>query len=71
MENPCYNSQTNQDCPQRCPGCSVRCKAWQHYLIKRERARQLRCQKICEQRDFEAVSNYGIQKYKQKHRKRR
>lgn len=64
MENPCYNTQTKQDCPQRSQGCAVTCEAWAHYVVKRERERALRHKRELEQRDVKAVSIHGINGYK-------
>lgn len=73
MENPCYNSQTKESCPERCQGCAVTCKAWAVYLVKRDRENALRHKKKHEQRDVNAVNIHGIMAYKRescKYRKR-
>ena len=64
MENPCYNSQTKQDCPQRSQGCAVTCEAWKQYTVKRERERALRRKQELQERDVNAVSVHGINTYK-------
>ena len=73
MENPCYNTQTKQDCPQRSQGCAVTCEAWKHYVVKRDRERALRHKQERSQRDVNAVNIHGVITYKKesgKYRKR-
>ena len=34
-ENPCYDSNSGRSCPDRCAGCSTKCKKWKKYVSKR------------------------------------
>ena len=31
MKNPCFDPATKIDCPDRAPGCSVKCPKWAKY----------------------------------------
>lgn len=31
MKNPCYDSATKTDCPERCAGCGATCDKWKKY----------------------------------------
>lgn len=36
MENPCYNTLTRTDCPNRSSGCAVNCPKWAKYVKERD-----------------------------------
>lgn len=36
MDNPCYDSKTGRDCPNRGVGCQINCEKWKGYLEKRD-----------------------------------
>lgn len=36
MKNPCYDMNTQSDCPDRHVGCAVNCTKWNEYIKLRE-----------------------------------
>jgi hypothetical protein len=37
MENPCFDSSTKTDCPDRHGGCHIECERWAEYVEKRNK----------------------------------
>lgn len=36
LKNPCYDTETKTDCPDRCGGCQLNCPKWKAYLVERD-----------------------------------
>lgn len=36
MKSPCYNPDTQTDCPRRSVGCAVNCPEWAKYVQERD-----------------------------------
>lgn len=37
MKNPCYDTNTKRDCPDRKPGCAINCPEWASYVDERDK----------------------------------
>ena len=35
VTNPCYDTKTKTDCPNRCQGCMLECEKWAMYELAR------------------------------------
>lgn len=46
MENPCFDSSTKTDCPDRHGGCSVTCERWAKYVEERNRRYEQRQKEV-------------------------
>ena len=64
MKNPCYNTETHTDCPERYPGCGADCPKWAAYVVKRD-AEYIQRQ-IQYNQDRERISNYKGRRHQEK-----
>ena len=37
MKSPCFNEETQTDCPDRCGGCAAKCEKWAAYVEVRNK----------------------------------
>ena len=56
MKNPCYNTETKTDCPERKFGCGATCPKWAEYVKLRDAEYECRHRENAKERY--RISNY-------------
>ena len=66
MENPCFDSSTKTDCPDRHGGCSATCERWAEYVEKRNKNYKKRHMEVAGANDACRVRNVRYVRYLKK-----
>lgn len=69
IKNPCYNTTTKTDCPDRSLGCAARCPKWAEYVKQRDAMYQQRNREKEAERYFKDSKAASDEKYRKNARK--